>query len=209
MSERTPVYLALLVLSAVVGLVLLREPLFGPYQAMKGRLAELNEEADRLEREIRERRGGRQQLSALLDAYGEPLAADQRGMAAAAFYGRIEGLASGCGLKVESVSPKPETLTDEGLLRFGATVNLAGDTRAVVAFLAQIQASTRVIGIDRVTVRRRGEAERPLTMQVQLASYGIADRETRAELAKAQARKAAERRRAAPGAEAEQGEKTP
>ncbi|MBI5833019.1 MAG: hypothetical protein HZB16_12045 [Armatimonadetes bacterium] len=214
MSERTPLYLALLLASLVVGLILLREPLFGPYTRMADEIATLRAEADGLDKEIRERSGGRAELSDLLDAYGMPLEAGERSMAAAAFYSRLEGLASGCQLKVESVAPKPEVLTEDGLLKFGVTVNLAGDTQGVVAFLAQIQASANVVGIDRLTVRRRDAAERPLTMQVQLTSFGIADRATRRELAQAQAKKAAERRKtngstSAGPAGAAEGEKTP
>lgn len=210
MSERTPLYLALLVGSLLVGLVLLREPLFGPYQNMRTEIAELQAEADSLAKEIRERRGGQTELASLLDAYGEPLAPNARSLAAAAFYSRVEGLATGCQLQVESVSPKPEVLTDDGLLKFGATVNLAGDTASMVSFLAQLQASTRVVGVDRLVMRRRDASERPLTMQVHLTSYAVADQDTRRDLAQAQAKKAAERRKMAGGASAEaEGGKTP
>ena len=208
MSEKTPVYLALLIGSLVLGLVLLREPLFGPYQRMGDQIAELRNQADALDQELRERSGGRAELSSLLDAYGDPLEPGARSMAAASFYSRLETLATGCGLKVESVSPKPEVLTDDGLLRFGVSVNLPGDTQGMVAFLAQLQAATSVVGIDRLTVRRREGTEQPLTMQVQLTSYGIADRDTRRELAQAQAKKAAERRKTSGGTEPAEGAKT-
>ena len=80
----------------------------------------------------------------------------------------------------------------------------------MVAFLAQLQSSTRVIGTDRLVVRRGNNTEHPLTMQIQLSEYAIADQATRRELAQAEAKKAAERRRTAPkAAENGNGEKTP
>jgi hypothetical protein len=190
MTERTPLYLVLLAASVLVGLALLREPLFGPYLALGRTITESRAKVASLQAELRAAEQTRPELRRLGEWFGEPLAAGERPARAGVFYSRLETLAAGAGLAVESLQPRPDTVDGQGVVRFPVALNLLGDTRGLVALLSQLRASTQLVGVERITVRRRDDSARPLSMQAVLVSYGLVDRETRAKLKHAATKKA-------------------
>lgn len=201
MSERTPLYLAFLVVALIFGLLLLREPLFGPYVALGEQAEALETKVAALEAEADLRANDLPRARALAVTFGPPLEASQRSMAAAAFYTRITDLATASGLRVNNLTPAPEVLGEDGLVRLSATLNLTGPTRAVVAFLAQVQRAPRLTGLTRLTLRRgetaRGQAATDsLTVQATMQTLAPADRATRARQAAEQAKRDAARQRA-------------
>lgn len=185
MSERTPLLLVLLVVALVGGGALLREPLFRPYAQMAVDLQSAREEADRLRAELQRRRSSTGEAAELQAVYGPPLDEAGRMALATSFYRRIEALALGSNLKVQSIQPRPEILSDEGIVKIPVQVAFEGDTQGLVAFLAQLASTTALVGAERLVVRRRDNAEHPLTVQVRLVAYGVADQATREHLKQA------------------------
>jgi Tfp pilus assembly protein PilO len=185
MSDRAPALLVLALVAALGAAALLREPLLTPYREHVAAIARDRETVAGLERQIAERRAGHETQAELAESFGLPLAAGEPPRRAAELVGRLQSLAEGCGLKVDSVQPRIEAADGDGLVRFPVQLNLSGDTRALVAFLVQIQAAGEVLALDHCTVHRQEQAKQPLAISALLTSYGVLDNAGRAALAKA------------------------
>lgn len=184
MSERTPVLVFTLVLVMAAGLVLLREPVFQPYRQMADELQTTRDETRRLTDELAQRRTSGQDQVRVEVAYGTPLDDTARTLRATRFYGQIGALASGSGLKVQSLQPRAEVIGEDYVVKLPLQAQLEGDLNALVAFLAQLRASSALVGIERLVITRREREAQALSVQIRLVSYAIADYATRERLAK-------------------------
>lgn len=139
-------------------------------------------------RELREQRQLSDELAdeqrRLRDAFGEPLDEPGRQEHRTRFYSRIAELALDSGLAVVSVQPRPETVSEAGVVAFPVVVSLDGDMRGLISMLAQVRRTSALMEIERLVIRRRERAEVPLSVEATVVSYGYLDRETRERLAR-------------------------
>ena len=189
MTDRTWGYIVLLFLSIVVAGWMLREPVLGPYHRYAEEAAADRERSKELKLELARRQHSSTEVEDVLAAYGQPLSPTGRKARATAFYRRVESLVLSSGLEVQSLQPKPDQLSADGLLRFPIHCSLVGDMPGVVAMLAQLKRTTGLIEVEDLSLRRRDKADQPLTIQATLVSYAVADQATRAELEQAAAAK--------------------
>lgn len=190
MTERTPLYLAGLVVALCIGALLVGKPVLARYRTLGEELGTARAEAAELGKLLAATKDSRLAVAAMSDVWGAPLTAAERPRRASRFYGRLDRLATDAGLHVESLQPRPDTVDSQGLVRQPVTANLTGNLKSLVAFLAQVRASKQLVGIDRLDIRRRDDAAAPLAIQAILVQYGVADRDTRARLAHDAAKKA-------------------
>lgn len=185
MTDRTWVYIVLLVGVLPVAGWLLREPVLKPYREYAARAVEDREQAAELKAQLRRREQAGGEVAEVLAAYGQPLSPVGRKARATAFYRRVESLVLASGLQVQSLQPKPEQIDADGVVRFPVLASLTGEMSGLVSLLAQMQRTSGLIGVESLSLRRRDDAAQPLTVQVTMVSYGLVDQATRAELARA------------------------
>ncbi len=189
MTDRTWGFIALLLCTIPVAGWLLKDPLLKPYREYAVQAEEDRDKAAELRVEIKRREQVGGEVAEVLAAYGQPLSPAGRKGRATAFYRRVEALVLASGLEVQSLQPKPEQMDDGGLLRFPVYASLNGDMAGVVSLLSQIRRTSGLIAVEDLSLRRRDDATRPLTIQATLVSYAVADQATRDELVKAAAAK--------------------
>ncbi len=183
MSDRTWLYAAGLVVALAMGGFLLQEPVFKPYHELATRTTADRAKVKELKADLARRQASRGEASEVLTEYGGPLSELDRHARATLFYRRVESMVTSSGLEVVSLQPKPEQMDATGVIRFPVVVSVTGDLKGVVSLLAQARATSGLIGVERLTVRRRDDEQKPLSFQAILVSYGVADRETRDKLA--------------------------
>lgn len=184
MTTRTWPMVLLLLVSIVVGLVLLREPLLKPYYARKAEVEALREDVGKLRSELLETRAAAKRRTASWQGYGDPLDVSKQAQRSSDWTRRIETLAVGAGLEVVTVQPKRPRLDDLGVVGFPLTVSLAGDSAGLTRFLSQLQTMRGVVEIERLVVRRQTRGDEPLTVQASVVHYGVLDAARREELAR-------------------------
>lgn len=189
MTDRTWGFIVLLLCTIPVAGWLLKEPLLKPYREYAVQIKTDQDAALDLKREIQRREQAGGEIAEVLSAYGQPLSPAGRKGRATAFYRRVEALVLSSGLDVQSLQPKPEQVDADGLIRFPLVASLNGDMTGLVAMLSQIRRTSGLIGVENMSIRRRDDEARPLTVQVTLVSYAVADQATRDDLAKAAAAK--------------------
>ncbi len=190
MTERTWVYFVLLAGALVVGGLLLREPVLGPYQELARQAEADRAKASELRAELRSRRNSTRAAASVLAWFGQPLSPDDRKVRATQVYRRVEAMVLSSGLHLDSIQPKPDSLDEQGLVRFPVTLSVSGEMGQVVALLAQARSTSGVIAVERLNLKRRDDPARPMAMQATLVAYGMADRATRTKLAKARSKSA-------------------
>lgn len=185
LTERTWLYVVLLVIVLAISGALLREPVLRPYRAMADEIAVKQRRLDEIRTESRRRLSSQADMTDIAAMYGTPLDATSRPRRATLFYRRVESMVLGSGLTIETVQPKPAQVDERGVIRFPVSVSVEGDLAGVVRLLSQVSRTTALIGVEHLSIRRRDDPKAPVAAQALLVSYGLADRETRAELAKA------------------------
>ncbi len=193
MTTRTWLMLALLLLSLLVGVFLLREPVFSPYFERKEELETLREEVNQLRERLAETKDAARSREVSWSGYGEPLDPAAQAARASDWTRRLEALTLGAGLEVVTVQPKREVIDEQGLIAFPITLTLAGDTGGLVRLLSQLQSLNGVVAVERLVVRRQSRGGQPLTIQATVTNYGVIDLERREQLAAERAKAAAER----------------
>lgn len=184
-TDRTWVFVVLLLCTIPVAGWLLKEPLLKPYRDYAVHAKEDRDKAAELRQQIKRREQAGGEVAEVLAAYGQPLSPTGRKARATAFYRRVEALVLSSGLDVQSLQPKPEQVEADGLLRFPVYASLNGDMNGVVSLLAQLRRTSGLIGLENLSLRRRDDPTKPLTVQLTLVSYAVADQATRDELARA------------------------
>lgn len=185
MSDRTWLYAAALLGSLLVGGLLLQEPLLRPYREMATQIEADRAQIDTLNADLKRRNASRGEVGEMLAEYGAALDEPAREARQTRFYRRVESMVTSSGLEVVSLQPKPDQMDNDGIIRFPLVMSVTGDLKGVVAFLAQVRGTSGLIGLERVTVRRRDDDQKPLAFQAILVSYGVADQDTRERLTRA------------------------
>ncbi|NUQ01781.1 MAG: hypothetical protein HUU35_18200 [Armatimonadetes bacterium] len=188
MTDRTWRYFVLLFVCIVIGALLLREPVLRPYQELGEKIAADQTRLRELRGDLTRRREGGPVAAQVAALYGPALDAPERRGRATLFYRQIEALLVNSGLEVVSLQPKSEVIADNGVVSFPVVVNAEGSLESLVGLLSQIRATTALVVVERLNIRRRDDPRAPVAVQATLTAYGLADRATRDALARAKAK---------------------
>jgi hypothetical protein len=156
--------------------VVLCRPMWGEYRRLGDELRADRAKAVQLRDEIAAQRSAREEQAQLAQSFGPPLADRDREARAAAFRARLGQWAASCGLRVDGMQSRPDTVDANGVVRFPATVTLSGEDRGLVALLAQLRAARETLAIDGLTVRRGAAGGAALSIQLGVVSLALLDR---------------------------------
>ncbi len=118
---------------------------------------------------------GKTQADAELEKfYSEVLPPDLPGARRITFL-RLEQLAQKCSLRLQRETSEPKPVRDSQLVRFGYTASLSGEYRNIRRFIHELEVAPEFLVLENVELSQSDAENRGLNVNVQIATYYLAE----------------------------------